>query len=320
MKIIKICQYCGKIYYVDKSQKDRSRFCSDQCFRKSRNTRISYSCDYCGKEFLVRKSKINKCLEGETKYLCCSSECAKNIQKPKWEDIVSLFSERGYILKSTEYINAKTKLEYICLDHADYGSQYITYNNLKNGCGCKYCGKERAVNSRRLSFENVKQIFNYHDMILLDQEYINSNTPLAYICKYHIEVGIQYMALSNAYKQHCPFCNIIKGEDKIYNYLSEHNIQYARHKSYDDLRGLKGGKLSYDFYLPNFNLLIEYQGEQHERPIDIFGGEEQFKIQQEHDKRKREYAQNHYIKLLEIWYYDFKNIEYILNSELLLIA
>lgn len=279
-----------------------------------------YLCDYCGKDFLVKKSKIDKRLNGKSKYLCCSSECAKNIQKPKWEDIVFLFGERGYTLKSTEYVNAKTKLEYVCSKHEKCGSQYITYNNLKNGYGCKYCGEERTANSRRLSFESVKQVFDNHDMILLDQEYVNSNTPLAYICKHHVEFGIQYMALSNAYKQHCPYCNIIKGEDKIARFLLEHNIQFVSHKSYDDLHGLKGGRLSYDFYLPNFNLLIEYQGEQHEHPVDIFGGEDQFKIQQEHDNRKREYAQNHHIRLLEIWYYDFQSIEKILNNEILLIA
>jgi hypothetical protein len=62
--------------------------------------------------------------------------------------------------------------------------------------------------------------------------------------------------------------------------------------------------------------LIEYQGEQHEYPIKLFGGEKQFKIQQEHDKRKREYAEFHGIQLLEIWYWDFDNIEKILEETL----
>ena len=143
---------------------------------------------------------------------------------------------------------------------------------------------------------------------------------LKYICKNHPEVGVQYMTLSNAYKQHCPYCNVIKGEDRISRYLLTNDIKYTIHKSYDDLRGIKGGKLSYDFYLPLLNLLIEYQGEQHEHPVNVFGGEEQFKVQQEHDKRKREYAQQHNIELLEIWYYDFENIEEILNERFLLIA
>lgn len=319
MKIIKFCHYCGKRYYVDKSQQERSKFCSDSCFRKNKNTQMDYNCEFCGEPFKVIKSKYDKAINGN-KHLYCSAQCAKDVQKPKWNDILTLFEECGYILLSTEYINAKVKLEYICPDHEKYGSQYITYNNLKCGFGCKYCGREKTASSKRLSFNKVREVFDKHDMILLDQEYQNANTPLMYICKYHQEIGVQYMALSNAYKQHCPYCNIIKGEDSIVSYLIKNNIQYTIHKSYDDLRGVKGGKLSYDFYLPFFNLLIEYQGEQHERPVDIFGGEEQFKIQQEHDKRKREYARKNNIELLEIWYYDFKNIEEILNNRFLLIA
>lgn len=314
-----MCQYCGKEYFIPKNQENRSKFCSDVCFRKSKNTQVDYKCDLCGKDIKVRKSQYDDAIN-KGKKLFCSRNCANNFQKPKWNDIVAQFNERGYILLSEEYVNAKTKLEYICPKHQEYGSQYITYNNLKQGFGCKYCGIEKVADSKRLLFDEVKEIFDKHDMILLDQEYKNSNTPMKYICKHHKNFGVQYMALSNAYKQHCPYCNVIKGENKISHYLLEHNIQFIPHKSYDNLRGIKGGKLSYDFYLAKFNLLIEYQGEQHEHPVDVFGGEEQFKVQQEHDRRKREYAQKHNIKLLEIWYYDFFQLEKILDKELLLVA
>ena len=72
------------------------------------------------------------------------------------------------------------------------------------------------------------------------------------------------------------------------------------------------------FYLPKYNMLIEYQGKQHECAVEFFGGEEKFKIQQEHDKRKREYAKLNNFILLEIWYYDFDNIEEILHKILMI--
>lgn len=316
MKIIKFCHYCGKKYYVEKSQIGRTKFCSDECFRKSKNTQMTYHCDYCGNEFLVRKSKVDKRLNGDSKYLCCSSECAKEIQKPKWEDIVSVFEEHNYLLLSDHYTNAKTKLEYICPIHDEYGSQYVTYNNLKYGFGCKYCGADRRSEIRRLSFDKVKEIFYKHDMILLDQEYLNTQQKLKYICKHHPEVGIQCMATVNAYKNYCPYCNIVKGEKEISDFLLQHNIKFELHYTYDDLIGIKNRKLSYDFYLYDYNLLIEFQGEQHEHPVDVFGGEKQFVIQQEHDRRKRDYAESHNIDLLEIWYYEFKDIENILTNKL----
>ena len=88
--------------------------------------------------------------------------------------------------------------------------------------------------------------------------------------------------------------------------------------SYDDLFGVNGGKLSYDFYLPKYNLLIEGQGKQHLEPIKHFGGERTFQIQQEHDRRKREYAKQNNINLLEIWFWDLDNIKEILDKNLII--
>lgn len=113
-------------------------------------------------------------------------------------------------------------------------------------------------------------------------------------------------------------CNIIKGEKRIADFLINNNIKFETQKKFDGLIGLKNGKLSYDFYLPEQNILIEYQGQQHEKPIDVFGGDTQFEIQREHDKRKKEFAEKNGIKLIEIWYKDFDNINDILTNILLL--
>ena len=60
-------------------------------------------------------------------------------------------------------------------------------------------------------------------------------------------------------------------------------------KTYPDLRGVNNGLLSYDFYIPNSNLLIEYQGEYHDGSlVGKCQIEEKFEIQKEHDKKKKE--------------------------------
>ena len=62
--------------------------------------------------------------------------------------------------------------------------------------------------------------------------------------------------------------------------------------------------------------LIEFDGEQHFNAVELFGGEEQLKIQQERDKNKNEYCKKHNIPLLRIPYYDFDkmDIDYLLNN------
>ena len=124
----------------------------------------------------------------------------------------------------------------------------------------------------------------------------------------------------------CKYCHDFqssKGESCISSFLFKNNIDYIPQQIFKELLGLRNGNLSYDFYIPKYNLLIEYQGEQHEKPIDFKGkgkkyAEKQFKIQQEHDRRKREYAKFNNINLLEIWYYDFYNIEKILKQYIML--
>lgn len=221
--------------------------------------------------------------------------------------------ERQYELLSTKYINAKFKLEYICSKHRNQGIQSITYNNLKSGFGCKYCGHERVGEKRRNSFENVARVFMKHNMLLLPQKYKNAMQLLDYICLKHPEVGVQKMSASNARVNSCPYCNQSKGELKIREYLSKYCIPHVPQHRFADLTGIGGKQLSYDFYLPTHNLLIEYQGEYHDGSANnqTING---YQTQLEHDDRKREYATKHNIRLLEIWYHDFKEIDTILKQ------
>lgn len=113
-------------------------------------------------------------------------------------------------------------------------------------------------------------------------------------------------------------CGCIKSkmEYDVKSYLNSNSIPYESQKKFEDLLGVGCGQLSYDFYLPEYNCLIECQGKQHYEPIDIFGGVDFFEIQKEHDERKRKYAQLHHYNLLEIKYTEKNQIEAILSKSL----
>ena len=66
--------------------------------------------------------------------------------------------------------------------------------------------------------------------------------------------------------------------------------------------------------MPELNLCIEYDGRQHFEPVEFFGGKEQFKIQKINDKLKDTYCRNNNIDLLRIPYWEFDNIDEILDS------
>ena len=163
--------------------------------------------------------------------------------------------------------------------------------------------------------EFIEKIYKINPNIEILDDYIDSKTKLK--CRCLLCDGIFYMKPSHLISGHgCRHCTCSIGEDKIRHFLDEHNIQYESQKFFEDLKGVRGRVLTFDFYLPQFNLLIEFQGKQHEKPIKYFGGEDSFKIQQEHDRRKREYSKLHNINLLEIWYYDINKIEEIMTKAL----
>ena len=75
----------------------------------------------------------------------------------------------------------------------------------------------------------------------------------------------------------CPYCKQYKGEVIIANYLKNSGIEFEPQKKFKEVKDSR--PLSYDFYLPKQKILIEYNGEQHYRPIEFFGGNVAFKKQ-----------------------------------------
>lgn len=74
--------------------------------------------------------------------------------------------------------------------------------------------------------------------------------------------------------------------------------------------------LPFDFYLTNLNICIEYDGIQHFKPINIFGGLNGFILTKNNDEIKTSYCKENNIKLIRISYNDIKIIKNILNENL----
>ena len=72
---------------------------------------------------------------------------------------------------------------------------------------------------------------------------------------------------------------------------------------------------SFDIFIPELNIAIEYQGIQHYKPIDYFGGDEGFKHRQELDTRKKQLTADNNIKLIE-WHYSESIDSETLNQKL----
>lgn len=109
-----------------------------------------------------------------------------------------------------------------------------------------------------------------------------------------------------------------KGEQLIYKILNKEKIKFQREKTFYDL---KKGKYRFDFYLPDYNICIEYDGEQHFKYTSFFHkNKDDLKKQKERDRRKNSYCLANNIKLYRIPYYKtekIKNFSNILDEDFL---
>lgn len=215
------------------------------------------------------------------------------------------------------------KVWILCQDkeyHNDEGGYPITPNNFYNGRRCGYCASQKVhpkdsfgalypSKAKHWSSNNEKSPYEVAP---------KSNDEYKFICE---KCGEEFkrklfiITESNTGVV-CKDCQGSQLEEKCKTILQKHNITHIREVIFNDLLGLGNGNLSYDFYLLDYNLLIECQGVQHKEWQKTWMSKERFERQLEHDRRKKEYAKQHNIKLLEIWYYDIDNIEDILIKQL----
>ena len=226
-----------------------------------------------------------------------------------YEDIKKYIESFNYelLLDKEDYTNILGDIWLKCPFNHVYKTNFNNFKN--NGYRCSYC-----AGNMKYSYEEIKKYIESFEYKILSKEYINSNSHIEIECPRGHKYLTTFSKFKNS-KRRCPICCISKGEERIINWLNKNNIDYIYEKKFQELLGIGGGILSYDFYLPKYNLLIEYQGIQHEQYIKgLQKNVNNFEIQQKHDERKREYARNHKINLLEIWYWDFDNIEDILKE------
>ena len=207
-------------------------------------------------------------------------------------------------------------VEYLRGKHFDFEWK-ASINSRNRGTGCPYlAGKAVWPGFNDLATTNPELAAQWHPTkngnLRPTQVTANSNRKVWWLYPYddpntgkHSVFEWQATVYNRNNGAGCPYLTMYKGEEYIKQYLQENNTVYYAQQKFSNLFGINNGKLSYDFAIPDAKsrfILIEYNGIQHYESDEFFGGEEQFKKQQEHDRRKREYAKQHGYKLITIKY------------------
>ena len=221
------------------------------------------------------------------------------------EEIVEIYMKEGFVVNAEDYKNNKTKMKCICPKGHNF---YTNLNDFQDGHGCPECG-----GVRRLTYNEVKEFVGLHGEELVSDKYINAHSLLQIKCRKNHVYSINYNNFYNGYR--CPFCNNnCIGENIIADFLDKINLDYEKQYTFDNCQHIN--ILKFDFYIKSLNLAIEFDGEQHFKPVDFFGGNEKFYNTIIRDAIKNQYCEDNGINILRIPYWESKNIEEIIKKKI----
>lgn len=186
---------------------------------------------------------------------------------------------------------------------------YVINGRSKN-CGC---GRNKMLRETRTK-NLVGQKFGKLTVIeLLEDSNIFNRRMYRCKCDCGGEIITSSICLIGGHTFSCG-CLVSYWNMYIQQFLKENKIEYK--SEYTVYIG--DNYYRYDFYLPQYNLFIEYDGQQHYKPVRFYGNDEDakyvFKRTQEHDEIKNRYCEENNINLLRIPYWETKNIETIINN------
>jgi hypothetical protein len=262
--------------------------------------------------------------EPQVRHILNGSGCpnCRKTSKEEFDKKVQELFEKDYY-RVSEYPGSQTKkVTMLCNVCGSTNDQKVSH--ILSGHGCKICGHERVIEKQRITKEELiirsKQINgNIYDFDLVTYSQLTTKDKIPIICKKH---GTFHQTIQNHIygKCGCPKCKESKGEKKIRLYLESVDVNYVKNKTFQGCRYKR--KLPFDFYLPEYNTLIEYDGEQHFHRIRFGFGkymtdeEKDMYLEtiQKRDAIKDGYCNKNNIRLIRISYKQYNDIESILSS------
>lgn len=319
------CHECGRIkssnsqarttdeFIEMATQKHNGKYSYPRTVYTRSNQKVIITCDKHGDFEQEANAHLNGC--GCPK--CGIKSTKEKITRSTEEFIEQIKKIHGdrFGFDHTEYHGRHSK---VCITCKEHGDVFVLASSLLVGGGCPICSR-KAVGEQLSSDKDefVKKAvvvhgnrYDYSNVI-----YTNNRTLVEIVCDKHGSFWQSpHMHLRG---NGCPQCHNSLGEESVSLFLDKHRIEYIRQYAILNYNLLcKNRKILIDFFLPKYNIAIEFNGVQHYKPIKLFGGEEKFTQQQERDMTLRLYCEQNKIKLIEISYLDIKNIGTILTKEL----
>lgn len=277
-------------------------------------TLIKHNISECGYNWETSPSNF---LSGSRCPVCADKNKGSYHKKTQEQvaDEVSKLSNNEIIIQST-YQNYTSNIK---LKHNVKDCGYVFEKSLANfnkHPTCPRCDGRLRNRDTDMFKDEINELVGDEYTVL--GEYIDTKTHITMqhnTCKSIYGVSPSAFLCGNR----CPTCNKSRGEAAISKYLEENDVKYLSEYRIDDCRNER--PLPFDFAILDNNnnptMLIEFDGKQHFEPVEHFGGDKKLEYVQCNDNIKKQYCANNNIKLLEIPYWEFGNVDNILSEHII---
>lgn len=225
---------------------------------------------------------------------CVREKISKKIRMNQLEFIEksNRIHKNKYDYSLIEYVNQNVKIKIICPEHGIFLQSPKSHLNNKSGCPlCDFSHKSNTDEFIKKSITVHGDTYSYDKV-----KYLNAIKKIIIVCKKHGDFSIT--PNNHLRGKGCPICRLSNGEREIKKILELKNVKYIRQKFFKDCIHIK--PLKFDFYLPDYNVCIEYDGEQHDSIYRFEKDTERLKIRKFRDQIKNIYCEEKRIKLIRI--------------------
>lgn len=281
-------------------------------------TKIEFQClvNGCFHKWMARPDNI---LSGYGCPECAKRKISTSRKKTHKEFIDEVAIKNPSVKVLGEYISDSIKIEFQCKNSNCGYKWFATPDKIIHKItGCPECAKLNRIKKKTKTHNTfVDEVYKKNPNIEVIGEYAGVKTKIEFKCRVCGNIwSATPDSILNA-DTGCPICAQSRGERHITDWLKENVIDFIQQYKFDDCRDIE--RLPFDFYLPKYNICIEYDGEQHFQPVNFGGISDEcaiinFKKTQIHDNIKNNYCKQHKITLIRISYFEKHNINEILTN------
>lgn len=266
-------------------------------------TPMRFRCE-CGNTFVT---DWNHFQQGRTHCTECAKRAQYNEKRLSEEDILARIAQRSdseWVSGEYKNQNSVLTLRCSCGNLFPVSCQVLFYS--RTFLKCPTCSSKLRSDMLKMSIEDIAKYSADHGAQLISTEYVGAREPLLFQCSCGRTYKCSWNEFYSSHQHRCSYCGkrVSKGEWRIEKALADAGIFYEKEKRFPDCVYVR--PLPFDFFLPDYQTCIEFDGEQHYREVAFGGSREHFEDIKKRDQIKTDYCKAKGLRLIRIPYYDFE--------------